>query len=168
MLEQVVQFAQKKHRKQKRKFSNEPYFNHPKRVAEMVKTMGGSAAMIAAGFLHDTIEDTDTTYEEIKENFGGIIADLVQELTSDIKKIRKTGKALYLTEKMNQMSSEALLIKLCDRLDNVNDLRFPIPGNFIKQYSLETSFILNHLDRILEPEHQVLITKIRKKLQDLL
>ena len=78
-------FATQKHSEQRRKNqANSPYINHPLEVANLLTEAGvDDPAIIAAALLHDTIEDTDTTYEELNERFGRRIADIVLECTDD-------------------------------------------------------------------------------------
>ena len=145
-IEKAINFAKEKHKNQTRRFSDIPYFIHPSRVANILKNYTNEEELIIAAYLHDTIEDTDTTSAEIEEQFNQRIAYLVNELTSDNKAIQKMGKAKYLTAKMSKMSDDALLIKLCDRLDNLTDL-----GNaskkFIKNYKNQTRYILDNIKR---------------------
>lgn len=167
-------FAREKHEGEIRKFSGEPYFNHVKRVAEYVREFKKSHnqdELIAAAFLHDILEDTETDYFEIKENFGELIASIVKELTNNPSKIEIFSKRKYLGKKManpEKMSSWALVIKLADRLDNVSDLKTASPG-FCKKYSEQTFFILDYLEknRKLSNTHKALINEIRKKLNEL-
>ena len=158
----VIQFATAKHSGQTRKFDGKPYFTHPSRVAEIVKTVTKDKNSITAAYLHDTLEDTDATEKEIVELFGKKVLSLVKELTSVM--IKGDNKAEFLTKKMNGMSKDALLIKLADRLDNVSD--FPTaPRKFVDKYTKETEFILNNLKTNLNGKHKKLIKMIRQKLE---
>ena len=86
MLKEVViqayNFAKEKHGNQKRRFSNLPAFSHPKAAARIVEQLTNDPEMIAAALLHDTVEDTNTTIQEIRDKFGERIAGLVDEVTS--------------------------------------------------------------------------------------
>lgn len=125
MFFKAINFAEKKHKGQIRKGSKKPYVSHPQRVADLLGRFKDSSvnyeALLAAAMLHDTVEDTDTSIEEIREEFGDLVANIVKELTSDEKMIAKVGKAEYLMKKMVKLSSYGLLLKLLDRLDNVTD-----------------------------------------------
>ena len=96
----AARFAAEKHADQRRKGSRQkPYFNHLAEVADLLAeaTVGDDAALIAAGFLHDTIEDTATTADELKELFGADILSLVLEVTalrigSKVQKMRGEAK----------------------------------------------------------------------------
>lgn len=163
-----------------RAFSLSPYWIHPIRVATLVAKYKQSHRIdwiILAALMHDVVEDTDHTVEEIVAIFGMEPAALVNELTSDdaaIIEIGKTltddqklwkqlGKAEYLARKLVKMSSWALVIKLCDRLDNVSDFCLA-PPNFIEKYAAETDIILLRLEterEQLSDTHKRIIKDIR-------
>ena len=155
--------ATSRHSGQMRKFDGTPYIVHPERVARRAKHFTKDHVIIQAAFLHDVIEDTDTTYQEIKQAFGKPVADLVQELTSKNSGIKKYGKTDYLIYKMNRMSKKALTIKLLDRLDNVSD--FPTaPIKFKNKYKEETIKVLSGLEG-LTFKHKRIIKEIYKKIE---
>ena len=163
-------FASDRHAGQERKGGG-PYFNHPKRVAGYVaknKKSHALSELVAAAYCHDTIEDCGVTIDEIREKFGDLVAGLVGELTSDKEKLLKMGKTEYLTDKMLHMSSWALVLKLCDRLDNVSDL-LTANEKFRTKYKAETETIITTLlkDRELTDTHKKIIHKIQKKLAKL-
>ena len=145
---EAYEFSKEKHGAQMRKFSGLPYFSHPKEVARIIENLTSDEDLIITALLHDTLEDTDTTYEEIKDRFGKKIADLVVELTSDDKKsIKRFGKGLYLGMKMSTMTTEALIVKLADRFHNVKYLEGDdVPAKFIKKYYHETWIILGPIE----------------------
>src|SRR5690554_5996823 len=87
MEEEALEFARKAHAEQFRKYSNEPYIVHPIRVAELVKTVSHSHDMVCAAYLHDVVEDTPVSIDEIHAEFGQGIGDLVDELTDEFLKI---------------------------------------------------------------------------------
>lgn len=171
-LRQVLQFATNAHRGQTRS-GGEPYIGHPVRVAQTIEQYKKSHnldALIAAAYLHDTIEDTDTTHEALHDLFGGLVASLVKELTSDKEKIAKMGKSDYLAQKMaHDMSSYALVIKLADRLDNVQDIATAKSPAWRARYKAETEHILNYIEknRVLSGTHQKLVGLIRNKLSEI-
>lgn len=105
---------------QRRKYTGEPYINHPIAVAEIVRSVPHTSAMIAADYLHDVIEDTPVTIDEIEAVFGVEVAELVGWLT-DVSKPedgnRKTRKALDL-EHSAQSTPAAKTIKIADLIDN--------------------------------------------------
>lgn len=165
------EYAEKQHKGAYRKFAGEPYVEHPKRVAKFVKKFKRSHKLddlISAALLHDTIEDTDTTEEDLEKMFGGLVSSLVKELSSDKEEIEKIGKKEYLAKKMTGMSSWGLVIKLADRLDNVSDLK-DASEKFREKYSKETKYILNQLEknRELTKTQNKIMREIKKKLKEL-
>lgn len=143
----AMQFAMKCHEGQLRKFQNVPYVWHPISVAKLVELYKDSKhieELRVAALLHDTVEDTDVTVEDIVKEFGYIVAQLVDELTSDKEEIKRIGKTEYLKQKLVSMSSYALVIKLCDRLDNVLDLKLT-KESFRTKYVKETFEIITYL-----------------------
>lgn len=164
MKEKVIQaynFSKQKHNGQKRKFSNLDYFIHPKWVACKVEELTKDEDLVIVAFLHDTIEDTDTSIEEIDKIFGGKIADLVLELTNDNILKKQMGKKPYLSYSINKMSSDAFTVKLVDRLHNVLFLEGDdATKDFIKWYWIETRYILEHLDRTITKLQLAIIHRI--------
>lgn len=123
-LHEAVLFVDKKHAGQVRRGTGAAYTAHVIAVSYIVaafKRSGRLIDLLIAALLHDTLEDTDTTYEELVELFGKFIADLVQELSNDEAQIALMGKLAYQTKKLLAMSSYALVIKLADRLANIVD-----------------------------------------------
>jgi len=164
-------YAAKAHAGQTRADGVTPYVSHTQRVAANVEKFKKSKnidALIAAGHLHDTIEDTDTTHEDLEKMFGALVASLVVELTSDKEQVKAQGKTEYLSKKMAGMSSYALVIKLADRLDNVQDIATAKSPSWRRKYKLETQKILNYIEknRVLSGTHQKIIGLIREKLDE--
>lgn len=143
-------FAIAKHGAQKRKYTGEPYVNHVVNVARLVKDHGGTPAMIAAALLHDTMEDTDTTFFELREAFGLEIARLVSQLT-DVYTLnsyhgnRATRKKLE-RERLATVSAEAQTIKVADMIDNVSTILKHDP-DFALIYLTEKSDLLEVLTK---------------------
>jgi len=125
----ALSFASKKHRGQKRRNKQSyPYINHPIEVVRLLTEVGGiyDADIISAAFLHDTVEDTDATAEEIEKEFGTAVKDYVIELTDDMSlpsKIRKQKQIDAAPHKSNG----AKLIKLCDKISNITDIIYDPP-----------------------------------------
>jgi GTP pyrophosphokinase len=169
---QALQYATQAHAGQTRS-GGDPYISHPVRVANIIKQYKQSHnidALIAAAYLHDTIEDTDTTHEALHDLFGGLVASLVLELTSDLEQIKKVGKKEYLAKKMaHDMSSYGLVIKLADRLDNVKDIATAKSPEWRARYKAETEHIMDYLEknRVLSGTHKKLIELIRNKLTEI-
>lgn len=117
-------FAAEKHKHQKRKGSDgQPYINHPLEVADLLVEVGGvdDTDVIAAGLLHDTVEDCGVTYPEIEERFGKTVADYVRELTDD-KSLPKDERKRLQIEHAPHLTHGAKQIKLADKISNVNDI----------------------------------------------
>ncbi len=171
-VKQALHYATQAHSGQTRS-GGEPYIGHPVRVAQIIEKYKQSHnidALIAAAYLHDTIEDTDTTHEALHDLFGGLVASLVQELTSDLEKIKQVGKKEYLAKKMaHEMSSWGLLIKLADRLDNVKDIATAKTPEWRARYRDETLHIMDYIEqnRALSDTHKKLISLIREKLNEI-
>lgn len=116
-------FAALKHQYQRRKNADEtPYINHPLGVAFLISNVGkvNTTNILCAAILHDTIEDTDTSYDELVENFGKEIADIVMEVTDDKSK-PKLYRKLHQIVHAKEISYAARMVKLADKLYNLND-----------------------------------------------
>jgi len=124
LLAKAISFAQEKHKGQTRKATGLPYITHLAGVATLVKIFKRAKPieeLVCAAYLHDTLEDTETTELELMVEFGPLVTQLVSELTSDKNEIEKTSKVGYLKKKLCGISSYALTLKLCDRLHNLSD-----------------------------------------------
>lgn len=161
-LKNVWKFAKDKHDATGaiRSYSGNPYFEHPESVAKLAVAYGGNDKEIAAAFLHDTMEDTDTSYEDIVKNFGEDIANIVSEITNDRDKISHIGKEAYISRELLVLSDEALFVKLCDMLHNSEDY----PKLSQKERMLRNiQFLVKH--RYLSPKHQELVNTIEAVLE---
>jgi (p)ppGpp synthase/HD superfamily hydrolase len=123
--DEVIDYMLKHHEGQYRKFSKESYANHPARVAKTVEFYTKDEDLVIATLLHDILEDSEVTWPEMKERFGMKVAKLVQELTSHLPAHKKPKKTDYLIKKLLNITDDALIIKLSDRLDNVSDIMCP-------------------------------------------
>jgi len=131
----ALHFAADKHRKQRRKGADrDPYINHPIAVAEVLAREAGvrSAKLLQAAVLHDTIEDTETTPEELERHFGRRVRRLVEEVTDD-KKLPSAERKRLQIEHAPKLSKKARRIKLADKICNLRDLAHTPP----KGWSLE-------------------------------
>lgn len=139
-------FAKCKHDEiyQTRKGTGVPYFIHPKGVALIVLKNGGNTDQIKAALLHDTLEDTHTSDEELRVCFGEHVQSLVRELTNQRYKIDEIGKEAYMTEKLMKLSNEALLVKLADMLYNLND--HPTEAQEVRMLHNISALIANRKD----------------------
>ena len=136
LLNRAYVYAMKAHGSQRRA-SGEAYFNHPLEVAAILTEMKLDDATIAAALLHDTVEDTETTHQEIEEKFGKEIASLVDGLTK-IKKIdlvtTEATQAENLRKLLMAMSRDVrvLMVKLADRLHNMRTLAHVKPEKRVR------------------------------------
>jgi len=158
-------YAAEKHRFQTRKFTGDPYMTHPEFVACMLVRYTDDKNMIKAALLHDVVEDSPeddaVLLNEIEELFGTRVSNLVFELTTDGKVKDKMGKKVYLSMKINNMSEDAFLIKLLDRLHNIMDcLHDNVTQDFREWYWKETHYILDNLERDLTQEQIGIINHI--------
>jgi (p)ppGpp synthase/HD superfamily hydrolase len=121
LINKAIYWAKKYHGNQKRK-SGEPYYTHPLEVAYMISDHKLKTDIIVASILHDIIEDTEVTVEMIEGTFGQRIAEMVDMLTRD----RPDGTKLTIEEVINnaykKADKEVLLIKLIDRLHNIQTI----------------------------------------------
>ena len=117
-------FAARKHQDQRRKGQDRlPYVNHVIEVAEMLARVAGTSdlAILQAALLHDTVEDTDTTFEEIEELFGADVRHLVEEMTDD-KDLPKAERKRLQIEHAPGLSDRGKLIKIADKISNIRDI----------------------------------------------
>lgn len=124
LLIETANFAAEKHRNQRRKDADgTPYINHPIGVARILSHEGGitDIEVLQAALLHDTVEDTDTTPEELEAKFGPTVARIVQEVTDD-KSLSKQERKRLQVEHAPHRSRQAKLVKLADKLYNLRDL----------------------------------------------
>ena len=163
LVERAYRYADEKHKNQLRK-SGEPYIIHPLAVAEIVAEMGLDTDAIAAALLHDCLEDTDASFEELSRMFSETIAELVEGVT-------KLTRVQYSTMEEQQMENlrkmfmamskdiRVILIKIADRLHNTRTLQFQTPAKQISK-SMETMEIYAPL------AHRLGMQKIKWELED--
>ena len=148
MLDEVLKFATMAHGDQKRKYTGEPYIVHPIAVSEIVKTVPHTDEMIAAALLHDVVEDTPFTIDDINDRFGNKVAELVSWLT-DVSRPedgnRKTRKSLD-REHIVEAPAEAQTIKLADLIHNTASIEKHDPS-FYKVYKQEKIALLDVLTK---------------------
>ena len=173
---QAWDFAKELHKSQVRKFIGLPYFDaHVQKVNGIVKQYTRDEDLLIAALLHDTLEDcyedVDVGYHEIKELFGLRVANLVKELTSDGDELDfdySGNKTDYLIDKMINMTDDALIIKLADRLQNISDA-FTASEKFRNKYFAETNSIVREVEkhRTLNKIQNLLIGEIKSKLSNI-
>jgi (p)ppGpp synthase/HD superfamily hydrolase len=113
----AIEFAVQAHDGQKRRYSKEPFVCHPIRVAEHLQSWGYGGPILEAAILHDVVEDTDVKHTTILSMFGPVVSDLVKELTNYGGSWEERKKNAI--EHMGDMSYEAFMIKVSDRIDNI-------------------------------------------------
>ncbi len=125
-------FAAERHRDQRRKDADaSPYVNHPLALAEVLATVGDvhDPDVLCAALLHDTLEDTETTREELVAAFGETVARLVEEVTDD-KSLPKDQRKRLQIEHAAHLSPGAKLVKLADKICNVRDVQSAPPADW--------------------------------------
>ena len=164
LIDQAVEYANAKHQYQKRK-DGSPYIIHPLAVAEVVAEIGLDMDAILGALLHDCIEDTDASHEEIEKLFGSTVAELVEGVT----KLTRTD---FTTSEQAQMESlrkmfmamskdiRVVLIKIADRLHNMRTMQYQTPAKQIKKCR-ETMDIYAPL------AHRLGMQRIKWELEDL-
>ena len=128
----AASFAAHKHRAQRRKdVDASPYINHPLALASVLTSEGQitNAATLCAALLHDTVEDTETTFEELESEFGAEIASIVREVTDD-KTLDKPERKKQQIEHAAHASPKAKLVKLADKICNVRDVASSPPAHW--------------------------------------
>ena len=132
LLLKALAFAAHKHRDQRRKDAEaSPYINHPIALADLLVNEGGvtDVEVLCAALLHDTVEDTATTPQELAEAFGSRVAGIVAEVTDD-KKLPKAERKRLQIEHAAGLSPEAKLVKLADKICNLRDVAHRPPAHW--------------------------------------
>lgn len=135
----AAQFAAEKHRNQRRKDDDaSPYINHPIALANVLHHEGGvdDVVTLCAALLHDTVEDTDTSPQELAEVFGSDIADVVLEVTDD-KSLPKAERKRLQIEHAPSVSMQAKLVKLADKICNLRDIDASPPADWTEARKAE-------------------------------
>jgi len=132
---EAARFAAEKHANQKRKgAAAEPYINHLLEVALLVSMALSEpdANLVIAALLHDTVEDTDTTRDELLQRFGVDVADLVMEVTND-KSLPKAERKRLQVQNAPKKSTRAQIIKLADKTSNLRSILASPPADWSQQ-----------------------------------
>jgi (p)ppGpp synthase/HD superfamily hydrolase len=171
---EAIEFAAHKHRFQRRKDPGEPaYINHPIRVARLLAEVGrvSSLATLQAAILHDTLEDTDTTFEELEEKFGSKAAGIVREVTDD-KSLRKGERKRLQIERAPHLSRPAKQIKIGDKIANIMDVTYSPPKGWSKErrreyltWSRRVVAGCRGANKELEAHYDRLLRRCRRSLQ---
>ena len=132
-------FAARKHSTQRRKDADaSPYINHPLALADVLANVGGvtDIEVLCAALLHDTIEDTETSADELRAAFGAAITGIVLEVTDDKSLPKQTRKDLQV-EHAPHISAKAKLVKLADKICNLRDVAASPPPDWSRERRLE-------------------------------
>lgn len=135
----AFEFAADKHRGQLRKNAEgSPYINHLIAVTRILAQEGGvtDESMLIAAMLHDTVEDTDTTFEELEAQFGAMVAGLVREMTDDKKLDKAERKRLQIVHAPH-CSPPAKQLKIADKIANIRDITNTPPATWSLDRKLE-------------------------------
>ena len=169
----AAHFSAQKHIKHQRKDEDaSPYINHPISVALEISQTGGvnNPEILAAALLHDTIEDTATTPEEIEDQFGKQVCKYVLEVTDD-KSLPKDERKKKQIEHAKELSKGAALIKLGDKISNVTDVTNNPPAtwniNRRKQYLDWAEKVVRNCPKVndkMEKKFKKVITNGRRRL----
>jgi (p)ppGpp synthase/HD superfamily hydrolase len=130
VVSEAADFAARRHTGQQRKGrGNQPYVNHLAEVANLlsIATDGTDAELVAAGWLHDTIEDTATTHRELAKTFGERVAALVVEVTDDMTLPKEERRQKQIVD-ARKKSPGAKLIKIADKISNIRARILPRPN----------------------------------------
>ena len=129
---EAIEFASRKHSTQRRKDKDaSPYINHPIAVAHLLADTGGitDLATLMAAVLHDTIEDTETTAEELEGQSGRTVRRVVEELTDD-KSLEPAVRKQLQTDHAPKLSKAGKAIKVADKIANVQDVTDAPPAKW--------------------------------------
>ena len=148
----MYRFAKQKHDATGaiRKHSGDPYWVHPEGVAKIAAAYGGTDIEIQAAMAHDTLEDTNCSYEELEEMFGDEVASIVREITNDTEEVDRLGKEQYINLELINLSHPALFVKLCDMYYNQMD--FPTDAQKQRMIKNINYLLANREDDLNENE----------------
>ena len=162
----AAEFAAHKHRNQRRKGGGQrPYIGHCIEVARIIADVGkvDDANVLAAALLHDTIEDTDTTRDELREEFGSVIDDLVAEMT-DEKSLESSARKQAQITHAPHLTDGAKLIKLGDKIANVREIGIDPPETWSlkrrQEYFEWAEKVVNAVGRINPPLEELFRTTV--------
>lgn len=143
----------------RRKFTNEPYIVHPQAVSELVATVTDDPATIAAAWLHDVVEDTPVTIQEIEAEFGADVGSLVADLT-DVSRLsdgnRRVRKAID-RQHTSEADPRAKTVKLADVIHNLTEIVRQDPGFAVKFLAESEQLLL-----VLTEGHPTLVDRARQ------
>ena len=175
LAQKAAQFAAQKHKGQIRKGRDEcPYIDHLKSVARVIAEVGGieDPEILSAAWLHDTLEDTETTPEELEANFGERVRQLVEEVSDD-KSLPKDERKQLQIQHAPKLSLDAVLIKLGDKISNIIDVTNTPPTHWTlerRKYYLDwAEAVINNCPKVntaLEQHFAEVLKKGRRRLRE--
>ncbi len=171
-LTRALHFAAQKHSRQRRKDADRtPYINHPISLLNILVNIGEieDIEVLCAAVLHDTVEDTETSFRELEENFGAEIASIVREVTDDKSLPKEIRKELQV-QRSKTKSEKAKLVSLADKISNLRDILDHPPKNWpierIQKYYLWAARVVQQMvgtNQKLEKEFQRVLELCKKK-----
>lgn len=158
----VWQYARVEYGDRIAKLTREPYYMHAEETAAILYDTDSEIdeTLLAAAILHDIVTHAEVPAVEIIDKFGSEIANIVMELTTDIAKEEKIGKQIYMKQKMEEMSDDALTVKLADRIDISNKLVTGVQRVQVVEYVMNTISAIQNLGRKLNPIQQKLMARL--------
>jgi len=158
LLLKALTFAAHKHKDQRRKdHAASPYINHPISLANILCNEGHVAdvEVICGAFLHDTIEDTETTLDELESEFGKVIRDIVMDVTDD-KTLPSQERKRLQVEHAAHASNKAKLVKLADKISNLRDVADnPPPDWSLERRQAYFDWAREVIDQVRGVHHQL-------------
>lgn len=139
LIDKALQVASKAHRNQNRKGTDIPYISHPAAVGMILLKAGYEEAVVAAGILHDTVEDTDIELVDIKEWFGAEIAEMVAGCSEPNKELSWEERKEHTIEFLKTASEEIRAVACADKLHNIRSI--------IKDYGAEGEAVWKRFNR---------------------
>jgi (p)ppGpp synthase/HD superfamily hydrolase len=123
MIELAIEVAAKAHQNQYRKLTNIPYITHPYNVGLLLLKEGCREEVVCAGILHDTVEDTGLTLEDIRAQFGSKVAELVESCTEPDKAASWEERKQHTIDSLRDVSKDSAMIVCADKLHNLRSIR---------------------------------------------
>jgi (p)ppGpp synthase/HD superfamily hydrolase len=159
-------FAHKAHEGVARKYNQAPYITHPARVAKATAELSGATEeMVAAAWLHDVVEDTAITLEQIRQEFGEKVAELVGWLTNEPKVPgeNRAARKKKAAVRLNKAPKDAQRIKMLDRMDNLGEMDYKADGSFARVYveeSWDLFYAISNADSDLSERFETTLKRV--------
>jgi (p)ppGpp synthase/HD superfamily hydrolase len=167
--QRALEFARARHEGQRRDADDQPFVLHPKEVAKLLDEAGYSDPVVAAGALHDVLEDTDVEVDELERRFGAEVAGLVRSLTEDPAVEAKAEQRAALRRQVQDAGEEAAAVFAADKISKARELRLKTEHGDLTD---EDRAKIEHYERSLEmleeklPGHP-LVEQLRRELEPL-